>query len=177
MKIQLVTALALLAILASCSGVRFMQPQPKDAHQLSSFPKKYQGVFVDEKGKDTLTIYSNAFLMTKELHSLADNDVVLKKLKKFRVLSKKTDKEEGAAWEVFLLECNRDTLMVYAISFDGKSEREHIYAQIEAELETKKVYSSNGNLEYLLIDPTKKQLKTLIDKDVFTVQLRYFRIK
>lgn len=57
---QIIFVLSVIAMLTSCTTVRFASPQPKDTEELKEFPGNLTGMYHDDE-KDTLTITNNSF--------------------------------------------------------------------------------------------------------------------
>lgn len=176
MKLRVVQAFLLFLLLVSCTSVRFEQPQPAGKPELSKFPRKYRGTYYCESVKDTLKIYSDSFYFSKELYSIKDESVVLKKHSKYRIISIKNDSKGNVAWEVFLTKLSGKDMLIYCIKFDGMMDQEKSIEVIASISDTQSVYFDDKKLNYLLINPTTEQLDELIEVGAFNNCLKFNRL-
>lgn len=180
--------LAIFMLLASCTSVRFVQPQPAGKRNLSKFPARFVGRYVDEISKDTLTLLPTSFIMNGETHHLSADSLVLRRFRRYYIVSMKSDERHSQSWEVFPVRCKRDTLAVYAIRFEGAMSLDGALTNVvdsvqsvtqllEKIVNVTMVNDSSGKLDYRLIDPTRRQLAQLLKKGVFTIQNKYRKLK
>jgi len=170
-------ALILLSI-SSCTTVQFETSQPKDAEELSEFPKDLTGKYTS-KNKDTLLIYNNSFQYLEstifgpgKVNVLNQNDLILKKSNDYFVLSFK----DSNAWEVLVIKQKGNKLRVYCIFYDKNNEVEIINSLKEI-TKVIEIRDSAGKIDKYLINPTKEEFQLLLDKKVFSKYLELKKIK
>ncbi|NCC72483.1 MAG: hypothetical protein EOM06_03720 [Sphingobacteriia bacterium] len=168
---------ALMLLLTACTTVRFRQPQPSDASEMEAFPDKITGIYLNEN-HDTLKISNesftygnkktNLFYFSQKLNS---DSAVLKKWENYYVLNLKTENY----WEVFLFKEVKNITRVYYITFE--EEDNDFIEKLRNILPVEEVRQENGELEYLLIDPSPKQFNALKKYDFFREIESFTRIK
>ncbi|HPE33656.1 MAG TPA: hypothetical protein PLI65_02555 [Bacteroidales bacterium] len=152
---------ALMLLFTACTTVRFRQPQPSDASEMEAFPDKITGIYLNEN-QDTLKISNESFTYGNEKtnlfyysQKLISDSIVLKKWKSYYVLNLKTENY----WEVFLFKEGKNIIRVYYITFE--EEDNDFIEKLRNILPVEEVRQENGELEYLLIDPSPKQFNAL----------------
>ncbi|HAN77503.1 MAG TPA: hypothetical protein DCQ31_06865 [Bacteroidales bacterium] len=164
-------------IFTSCTTVKFETAQPAGGKILTEFPKKFVGSY-SNSDKDTLIIMKSSYIQGKEKESklaatgnAVEGESVLKKLGKNYVLSIKDEK----AWEVVVITSEKNTLGVLYINLE--TDKEQIINNLKATTSTKEFENDEGRIEYYLVNPTKKEFKNLIKKNVFTRTMTFEKFK
>ena len=160
---KIIIALTLLLSVTSCVEMLFEQPQPAGVKTLKQMPKALQGSYVADE-KDTLQITATSFKGFEDdkgsVLNLSEN-LVIKKYKKHYFVSKK---HESGLWEVVIItRDNNDNLQFKFIDGDDEEKTKRLEQFID--VETK--YDSVGKAEMFIINPSKKELMGLMDKEVF----------
>ncbi len=167
MKNILFIMIAIILMLSSCITVKFEDAQPKDTPELKEFPESMLGVYFDNN-KDTLTItnfsfkYGSKKSLLYQNKTLSPDESVLKKFNDYYVLSLKDDDN----WEVVVFKCIEKDLSVFYINLDKN--RERTLSKIKAIMPVKEIKGNNGKIDYYLINPSKKDFQTLLDKEIFS---------
>lgn len=171
-------ALILLSI-SSCTTVQFETSQPKDAQQLTEFPKDLTGRYTTKKNQDTLLIFNNSFqyiestiLGQGKINTLSPNEVVLKKSNDYFVLSLK----DSAAWEVFAFKQKGTSILVYYINID-QMKADKIIPSLKEITNVVEIRDSAGKINKYLINPTQNEFQLLLDKKLFSKILEFKKIK
>lgn len=164
-------------IFTSCTTVKFETAQPAGGKILTEFPDKFIGNY-SNSDKDTLIIMKSSYIQGKEKESklaatenAATGESVLKKLGKNYVLSIKDEK----AWEVVVISSEKNTLNVLYINLDEN--KEQTISNLKAITKTKEFENEEGSVDYYLVNPTKKEFKNLIKKNVFTRTMTFEKFK
>ncbi|MGQ1888988.1 hypothetical protein ACT29H_00950 [Thermophagus sp. OGC60D27] len=165
------------SVLASCTPVRFDQPQPEGARDLARFPKELSGFYVDEEG-DTLLVTSQGFEygfgnMDSEClkRSLLSGNMVLKKYKNYYVLSMQEEEE----WDVFLIENGDDGFDLRLIDIGSKDRGKIDLLSKITGVET--IKNSEGDVAYFLVRPTRSEFKRMVKGDFFAGREHFRRVE
>ncbi|MGQ1948096.1 hypothetical protein ACT3CD_13455 [Geofilum sp. OHC36d9] len=170
-------------LIVACSEVRFESPQPKNVKEITKFPQKFIGIFSDNENKDTLFISENGFRYGEDIKRLPDERVVLKKTGDYYILSCKEillgdDTTDLKGWDVLPFKMVDDTLIVFYIDISDNDETmktrfETILAKgIKEEIEKR----DNDDFEYYLINPSKREFKTMLRDGLFNEQVKFTKI-
>lgn len=177
MKYIFLFSVAVLTFMVACIPVRFEQPQPMGVKDLSSFPEHLTGLYVEE-GNDTLLMTPNGFEYgygspdsTCLKRILSPASAVLKKFKGDYVLSMHEDNQ----WDVFLIRPTDDGFNLFLIDVNNKDRA--ILERLEKITAVKEMKSPEGEIEYYLINPSKREFKKIIKAGLFAKNERFFRIK
>jgi hypothetical protein len=170
-------------LIGACSEVRFECPQPKNVKEITEFPQKFIGVFFDTENKDTLFISKNGFRYAEDIKRLSDDRVVLKKIGGYYILSCKEillgkDTTDLKGWNVLPFKMVHDTLTVLYIdtSENGDTMKTRLEAILSKGVKEESKERDNGNFEYFLIDPTKREFKKMLKNSVFSEQVKFTKI-
>ncbi len=177
-KLSLVAAII---FLASCSVIRFTNPQPENTRQLSEFPEQLTGIYIDKDG-DTLKVSKYGFSTQKDVNTLSEDRLVLKKMGKYYILSSKCPISDGnptdwKGWEVLPFQYINNSLVVYLINTWEDKEKQTLDA-LEKILssEIKKEFNHDEKFDYYLINPTKKEFKTMLKEGIFNDEMKFIKL-
>ncbi len=170
-------------LIVSCSEVRFEKPQPEKGKQITEFPQQFIGSFLDAEQKDTLFITQKGFSYDEEIKTLENERVSLKKVGNYYILSCREillgeEKTNLKGWEVLPFQLVNDTLTVFYL---GTSEKEDALTTRLEKILSKGIKKKlrdpeNPDSKYLLINPTKREFKTLLKENIFNIQLKFTKI-
>ncbi len=160
--------------LASCTAVKFENPQPAGAKSLNEFPQKILGTFTSDES-DTLRITNNSFRFSdgKEINfeaELSDENTVLKLHKNTYILNLK----DNGSWDVFPLKFSSNKITVYFADLNSRTEAllKAKYPEAVQEIRTE-----DGKLDHFLIDPSAKEFDRLLKKNLFFEKVEFKRLK
>jgi hypothetical protein len=150
-----------LVFLASCTNIYFENPQPAGQGNLSEFPKKLLGTYVDsEKGDTVVTVLSDGISL-----NLNGNDVkiplsektILRNYKSFYFLNLKQD--EDSLWTVYIVKpAKKKTLDLFDFSTD-QAELE----KLAAITEVKKKIKEGQDSPTLIINPGISEMDRILE--------------
>jgi len=181
MKSLLQFSLVLLVVLLSSCRILFENP-------LKVVPNELIGTYLEQHESDTLFITQNSYKyghsdqMAKEMNygSLDSGKDVLKKFGKYYVYSKSANdsaNQEPRAWYVFLVKLEEKNLLVSQVETDSYNEKDTLDIGLLRKVTPVKTMNENGkNDNAYLINPDKKQFKSMIDKGLFKTAYRFKRI-
>lgn len=156
---------SLIVFISSCVEVKFEQPQPAGIKAEKIFPVDLQGTYIDENN-DTLIIndvtyrFGNGKTIFGGGGELSEN-LILKKYKKYYFLSEKND----SLWNIIVVKLkNKNDLKVFIIDGENKEKIE----ELKKITNVKERYKSEGEIDYYIINPDKKELKKMLRKKIFT---------
>lgn len=187
MKSITLFSFVLLVVLLSSCRVYFENPQPLNTKALKAVPDELIGTYLEEQESDTLFITQNSYnyghsdQMAKEMNhgSLDSGKDVLKKFGKYYVYSKSANdstNQEPKVWFVFLLKLDGKQLVVSQVETDSYNEKDTLDMGLLRIITPVKVLDENGKGGNYLINPSKKQFKSMIDKGLFKTAYRFKRI-
>ncbi|MGB7785098.1 MAG: hypothetical protein WBL27_03255 [Salinimicrobium sp.] len=168
--------LVLFFSLQSCNSILFTSAQPKDSPVLKEFPENMLGTFVSED-IDTLVVASTSFIFrggdpVQLSGDITPKDCALKKMDDWYIISLQDEEE----WEVFPIKVkDNDNFSVYFIDMQ-EDEEKAIIADLQKDLQVKKVYNDDGSFDHYLINPGKKQFKRLLKKNIFSEEMPFKRV-
>lgn len=174
---NLTTILVLCFLMQSCNSILFTDAQPEGAPVLKEFPENMLGSFMNED-LDTLVVSSTSFIFRDGDPVQLSGDIipkgcVLKKMDDWYILSVQDEVE----WEVFPIEItDNDHFTVHYIDLE-ENEEKRIVADLEGMMKVQKIYNEEGNFDYYVVSPSKKQFKRLLKKNVFSHSMNFERIK
>lgn len=172
-----VALLVLFLSLQSCNSILFTSAQPEDNPVLKEFPPNLIGTFVSED-IDTLVVKSTSFIFrggdpVQLSGDITPKDCALKKMDDWYVISLQEEEE----WEVFPLKVESDDkFSVYFIDLKEDEEKD-IIADLQKDLKVKEIYTRDGSFDHYLINPTKKQFKRLLKKNIFSEEITFRRVQ
>lgn len=150
-----------LLFLASCTSVYYENPQPAGQENLSKFPKKHYGTYVDaEKGDTVVILAADGISM-----DMNNNDVkiplsektILRKYKSFYFLSLK--QENDNIWAVYIVKpAAKKTLDLYDFSTE-----ETDLEKLGAITEVKKINKEGQETPVIVINPTLAELDKILE--------------
>lgn len=171
-----ISACILLLLLLACKEISFKEPQPRDKRALSEIPKELQGKYLlmEENGSatDTLTVSKTGYQVTNDsTKGTLGDSLVLKKYKGYYFFNDNQNPE----WllRVVKREPNGDLSYMFMDS-DGKSFHEFV-VDLNKEIRIDSFDLSNEKLYQ--IDPSPKQLVSLIKKGYFRKKIRLQKIQ
>ncbi len=172
---KLFLAMIIFMLCASCTMVRFENPQPLDVVASSYFPKQMHGSFISDE-QDTLEIDSVRFHFRngEEINMIGDltlDHTILKQTGKYLIIN--LHEEEG--WDIFPIRLKKDRITVYYTSLSSKVEE--LMEELRVTSEVKEVADSTGHLKYYLINPTPEEFQILLKKKLYDEELVFKRIK
>jgi len=176
---NVISALSVIVImLSSCTSVRFESSQPQNTPVLTSFPKSMIGIYTDSEN-DTLIISESSFQFGSEKStlfqfkgSLLSEEVVFKVLNDYYVLS---FKYEPNWWGVVIFKYTNKEIYAYYTAIE--EDRESLAKKLKEIVDYQEIKDKNGKVEYFLINPTKKELETLIESGVFSTEISFKMIQ
>lgn len=164
--------------LYSCIDVKFEEAQPIETNSLKSFPKELRGQFtlegVEPNDIKIITIEENYFTeidliksdsTTKKKKNIYLSDsLVLKKLEENYLLNIKNEEY----WSVYLInQIDNNSFSVKWIDGDN----EEIINKLKLMTPTKEIVDDDGKISSYLINPTKANLKKILNQDYFFTEL------
>jgi len=157
-------------ILAGCTEVYFTELQPSGKKPLKEIPPGMQGWFVDNEGTDSINVRTRGFDMTDESAMLSDS-IVLTKWNKYYFLNLRDNKK--GLWEVYLIEMiNPYQIKIAFIDGDNESNIERLQSLTTVTPQEE----PDGDIDYYLINPSKKEFKTLVNEGIFDSNVTYRRV-
>ena len=162
--------LGLLAAISSCLPVYFEQPQPAGIEAEKIFPKKLQGVYFEEGNDITIKIDELTFEYGNEDTILnrgqLSDSLILKKYKKYFFLNLKNDD----LWSVYVVSKKNDIKLLCLTIPDLPEENQRKEKKLEKLGKitvVKEIPDSDGDVHGYAINPTKKELETLLREKMF----------
>lgn len=153
--------LLFLILLSSCVEVGFKHPQPTKAHNLNEIPKEMIDFYSNQKSDSS----SNGI---HELYNSDDFDASLSEttiLKKWKGKYFLNQKEDGL-WHVFMIVPLSDN-RYETYQLDGGNEQTVVLLKNITEVE--EIFSDDGELESLILDPTNREFKKIIKSGAFEI--------
>jgi len=164
------TFFATLLSLASCANIKYENPQPAGQPNLTEFPKKLLGLYVDvEKGDTVVTIFSDGFSL-----NMNNNDVkiplsektILRKYKSFYFLNLK--QESDSLWTVYIVKPGKKkTLELYDFSTE-----EAPLNQLNAISPIKKKIKSESESPTMIINPGIEEMDKILESGLLKPTLK-----
>lgn len=160
----------MLLFLAACTEVYFTESQPEGKKALKQIPDNFHGFYLDLDGKDTLQINAVSFEISNDEGYLSDS-IEIKKWKNYYFLNIKED--QHGYWNVYLIRfTDNKTLEVSMMDGDDSVAINMLMTLTKVTAEEE----SDGKVDYYLIEPSRKELRYMIDKGVFSSKTKYSRI-
>ena len=162
-KNLLISTLAL-ALFASCTMVKFTEPQPAGIKNLDKMPSEVNGMFVGNNN-DTLIVNMGwfSFKSTKgdiNLDMKLGDSTIVRKYKNYIFLSSREDN----GWNLVVAEPkDGDRLTLYMLYVDNSDQ----LARIKKIISLTEKKDAEGKTDYYTAKPTKDQLITLLKQGLF----------
>jgi hypothetical protein len=152
-------------LLAACSDVVFVSPQPQDAPDLYQIPENYQGIYINSDS-DTMRIYPDKFVLTflnnpLEIN-LSDENVKIRRAGEYFALNLHLDKY----WGVYLGKQSGEQLEVASLDFSSLSEADIEWLKRQAGAETPVGEENKGKIR-LILKPSPEIFNEMIKKGLF----------
>lgn len=173
---KLLYLLALILLLASCDQVVFPEPQPQKVKAMSEMPAELQGVYLDQDG-DSLFVFEHSFSYYSDNYTdfnsvyLSDS-LVLKSYKKRYFLNISTTITEQIYWLTYIIEAKNDGSFLDVYAMDPGD----IVKLAKLDEITSKVMDIEGETDYYLFDPSKRDYKKIISDTIFTKMISFRKI-
>ena len=153
--------LLLLVMLSSCVEVGFKHTQPSKANNLSEIPKEMIDFYANKKS-DSASGGINDLYNSDDFDTSLSETTILKKWKGKYFLNQKED----GLWHVFMIvPVSNDKFETYQL--DGGNE--NTVELLKRITEVEEVFSDDGELESLILDPTNREFKKIIKSGAFEV--------
>ena len=154
-----------LSLFTSCIDLGFERQQPISGKKLMALPADYAGTYVNKE--DTLIILSDMVISGTDTTLLAlDSYMELREWKDFIFLN--SHKLGGNYWTAIVVTKKEDKLVIYTPNL---GEEDNV--KLAKKFTVREYYNEQGNLEALIIDPSEKDWKKLLngpfyEKSAFT---------
>jgi len=151
----------------SCVQIEFKNPQPKGVAAMESFPDKMVGKYL-MYDKDTLHVFKNGLklhrdsLGASQIFSISKNLVV--KDWNHRLFINISDSMQ-TYWSLYMLYERHDSLFLSYFAIDSGDSLS--YQNLKKICQVEAIYNSEQVLDLVRIDPSKKQLKKILNKVKF----------
>ncbi len=161
--------LLLISLLASCTSILYQSPQPVNKKALEQFPKKYRGIyaFEDDDSPGMMIVGKRIFHLNAESNSIGDetyylsDSLVIKKGMGYLFLNF-LDKDD--LWELYVVKRMKGGQLIL---LDEVSSDEKTIKTIQGITPLKTIRNENEDVDYYLLNPSKKELKTLLKLGIF----------
>lgn len=176
MASRTIAFVSLLIFLVGCKEISFREPQPKGKKSLGEMPKKLQGTYlmsaVGESSQDTLFVKKNGYrIASDKKESLLGDSLVLKQYKGYYFINI----NENPEWLMRVIRQEENGDLTYMSMDVEEGSFNSLLKSLSQELPLDSL-DVNGEKLYQ-IDPTPKQLVSLIKKGYFKNSVRMVRIK
>ena len=167
---------------SSCITVQFETIDFISNNLLDSIPSELQGSYISSNG-DTIVLTGKILDMgydpiskEKSIDTLKHGFLEIAKLDDYYLLCKK----EKGLWTIIPIYPNKNKLEVYYLdedeyvkrnfkdSIDENKKHDYFFSELNKITPTKKVYNDSGEIDYYLINPSKKQFKKLLGNNFFS---------
>ncbi len=175
---KLLLPLFVLFFLASCEQVVFPEAQPKKTRTLENIPTELQGTYLDQD-MDTLIVNLNSFTYESEaMNGLKDvvlsDSAVLKEYRDRYYFSSRIRIGQEHFWLTYILHLREQGNFLDVYTMDpGDVVR---LAKLQ-EITSKVDDIEDGETEYYLFDPKKRDYKKIVRDTVFTKIIVFERIR
>ena len=173
---KIIPFVSFLILLFACKEITFREPQPKGKKSLKEIPEKLCGMYLlnaeDDNTQDTLYVTKDGYMMAsdKKKNPLGDT-LVVKNFKGYYFVNT----NENPEWLLRIIKPEKDGDLLYMSMDVEESKFNSLISSLSKEVP---LDSSEVNGEKLYqIDPTPKQLITLIKKGYFKKTILMKRIK
>jgi len=168
--LKLSTLVCIILIISSCSSVYYENPQPAGQENLSEFPKKLIGTYVDVEKGDTIAIVSkegfSINMNSNDVKIPLSEKTILRKYKNYYFLSLK--QEADSTWTVYIVKPEKKKTFVL---YDFANEESTI-AQLKAITKVKKQTKSAGETPIPVINPSLEELDKILESGLLIPSLK-----
>jgi hypothetical protein len=175
---KLIYILVLFLLFAACDQVVFPEPQPRKIKALTEFPPNLQGTYLDHND-DTLLVYKQYFSYYADEVSAIKNEylsdsAVLKYYQKMYFFSRRIMLNNEYYWLTYILNpvVPGEKMDLYAMDPDDIVK----LAKLQ-EITSKISDIENGDSDFYLFAPKKKDFKKIISDTIFTKMISFRKIK
>lgn len=162
-------------LLAACSDVVFLSPQPQDAFDLYQIPENYQGTYINADS-DTMWIYTDkivlSFLNRPLEINLYDKNVKIRRAEEYFVLNLQLDKY----WGVYLGKLSGEHLEVASLDFSSLKAADIEWLNRQADARTPDEEENQGKIK-LILQPSTQVFREMINKGLYKNVTLYYRQK
>jgi len=173
--------------------VQFQTAIPKQGDKLEVFPDELIGEYINvEKLSDTLIISQKEYKIGRvkyaknlifEHGDLSDKSFLLKQIDDFYILNIRKHEDEGL-WLALPIKLKNNILKVYYLNMELETkdkEKQAVYKKEKLKLlksmtEVKLISKENSKEDTYLIDPTDKELNSMLNSDLFDEILEFKKI-
>ncbi len=170
---NLLYLISIIFITSSCIEINFENPQPKGIANEKTIPETIHGKYSMGEG-DTLIISKNKISFANDTNDF-NFDLYLSDSLIVRTLGKRyfvNIKADSSFWSLYVLKKNKANLDVLTIYTDSLPQIE----TMKKITNVKEIYHKTGTLDMYIVDPTQKELKKMIKKDVFVSMGTFYKI-
>lgn len=157
-------------LVSSCSSVFYENPQPAGQENLTEFPKKLLGTFVDaEKGDTIAQVSSDGFSLIingNDVKIPLSDKTILRKYKAYYFLSLK--QEADSMWTVYIVKPEKKKTFVL---YDFANE-ESTLSQLKGITKIKSLTKSAGETPVNVINPSLEELDKILDSGLLIPSLK-----
>lgn len=167
----------ILLMFSACDQVVFLEPQPPKVKELLEIPRNLHGTYIDQDGdtmyidKQSFSYNSSEFSGLEEMY-LSDS-MVLKQYKGHYYYNTAVKLEDGKYWLSYILypESDGSGFGLYAMDPDDVVK----LAKLQ-EITSKIKDIEEGEKNYYLFDPKKKDYKKIIFDTIFTKMITFRKL-
>lgn len=186
MKTHRLILLLSLLTLSACGVYLFENPQPMDTKALDVIPSELIGTYLEKKDKDSLIITSKSYRYTGKESVFEDTregtldpgKVVLKKMNGYYIISQKIanplESSSDSLWDVYALKYKRKRLSVYSMMYEEENSKQ--FSDSVMRIVPVKEQKFGEDTLYV-INPTKKEYKTLLESKLYKKVLEFKKVK
>lgn len=151
----------LMLVSASCTNFYFENPQPLDYENLTEFPKKLLGTYIDtEKGDTLISVLPDGFVVSlngNDVKIPLSNKTILRKYKSFYFLNLR--QEDLNLWTVYIVKPGKKkTFDLYDLSNETKP-----LEQLKSITEVRQSASEGDETVIFSLNPSLEELDQIID--------------
>jgi hypothetical protein len=158
--------LIFLLILSSCVEVGFRQPLPTNGKLLTEIPQEILDFYRDNKSDSTKNdsngLKINDYYNDQSFENSLSENTILKKWKGKYFLNQKED----SLWHIIMIVPKaKSKFETYRL--DGGNEK--TINLLKKITKVKEIYDDEGELELLILDPSKKQFNKIVKSGAFEI--------
>ena len=151
--------LIILVLLSSCVEVGFKNPQPLKARNLEEIPKEMLDFYTNQKKDSTENSITDLYSVD-DFDATLSETTILKKWKGNYFLNQK----ENDLWHVFMIVPSSNN-MYETYQLDGGNEK--TVSLLKKITEVEEVFSDDGELKSLILDPSHREFKKIVKSGAF----------